>query len=213
MIDQLKKDPDATAAGLVATIVIAVFAWLFATDPDREPASASSTVPATAPSVAAATTTESTPDATGQTESPAGIEEAADKATPESEPTPEPSESAGFAAGSDHAQAPEAGDWREPDEKFAAAYYDTHGGDKEAWLAGMEPYVTEDLHENFTYTHIANVVDAEVESVESVQIESPTMTFKIHTAAGDDQTIALMELQPSGDWLVSAVGLTSTDLE
>lgn len=201
-MNTLRNNPVATIIGLVVVVILAVFVWLYATDPDRQPASAQSA--ATAPAASA-------PSAVAPSSS--GTDTGDDSDDVELGATPSPTSTANQSNSALSKHAPEAGDWREPAEAFAAAYSDTHGGDQKAWLAGMEPYVTEDLHENFTYTHIANVVDAEVESVESVQIESTTMTFKIHTAAGDDQTIALMELQPSGEWLVSAVGLTSTDLE
>ena len=208
----IKNNPAVAVAALLTVVVLAVFGWLYATDTDREPASAQSTVPATAPSVAAPTaaapTTAPAEDPSAST-APTGEE----APSPETEPTVAPSALPTFAAGSDHAQAPEAGDWREPAEAFAAAYADSHGGDQEAWLAGMEPYVTDTMLENFSYTHMANVIDDEVEAVESVQIESTTMSFKVHYAEAGDDTIGLMELQPSGEWKVAAVGLTSTDLE
>ena len=208
----LKNNPTVAIAALLAAVILAVFAWLYATDPDREPASAQSTVPAAAPSVnaptAAAPTTAPAEDSSSST-APAEDEDLA----PTAEPTVAPSALPTFAAGSDHAQAPEAGDWREPAEAFAAAYADSHGGDQKAWLAGMEPYVTDEMLENFSYTHMANVIDDEVEAVESVQIESTTMSFKIHYAQAGGDSIALMELQPSGEWKVAALGLTAADVE
>lgn len=208
----IKNNPAVAIAALLAVVVLAVFGWLYATDTDREPASAQSTVPAVAPSVAAPTAAAPT-TAPAEDSSASADPQQDESAAPAEEPADEPSALPTFAAGSDHAQAPEAGDWREPAEAFAAAYATAHGGDQEAWLAGMKPYITEELYENFTYTDMYYVSDDEVESVASVEINPTTMIFRIYYAEAGSKSEALMELQPSGEWLVSALGQEGADVE
>lgn len=188
-----------SALGLLLAVLIAVGAWSATADDDNPGRSAATGPTGAAPSY----------NPTPSTSAEAGEENgAAASATPEASPTPtmEPSVAASIAAGfensSDHQQAPEAQDWREN----AEAYANPHGGDKEAWLAGMAPYATERMLEQFEYTDMANVIDDEVEIVESVRIEATTMTFSTSYAENGEPYEALMVLEPSGEWKVTALG-------
>lgn len=106
----------------------------------------------------------------------------------------------------DSKHAPKLQDWEENAEKFAVEWADTAGG-KESWLKRIEPLVTEDLYESFTYTDIRALYD---DKFDKIRIDEQQASYIIYTAFYEENGPlfqGLIQVQADGSWLVKNVGL------
>ncbi|QOD05892.1 hypothetical protein [Pseudarthrobacter sp. BIM B-2242] len=102
-------------------------------------------------------------------------------------------------------QAPTLQDWKPTAEKFSAAWANPSVG-KEAWLAAMKPYATEELLTSLARADIRNVPQDTLYNVRSVKNSERTWIFNPTFTSGKDRFGASITVQNDGSWLVDHVG-------
>lgn len=96
-------------------------------------------------------------------------------------------------------------DWGVVAEDFAIAWADTSGG-KDAWLERLDPLITDELHDSFTYTDIRALYDDTFVSITADQEDQ--MAYKTFTAryeTNGDLFQGLITLQSDGSWKVDTI--------
>lgn len=135
-------------------------------------------------------------------------------ATPPSEPAAVPEKETG--AGNqtkapegtvvgNHDQTPGIKKWEGYAEDFAVAWADTSGG-KDAWLKRLDPLITDELHDSFSYTDIRSLFDDTFVNI--VADEEDKAAYKIFTAKYEENGAlfqGLITLQPDGSWKVDTI--------
>lgn len=101
-----------------------------------------------------------------------------------------------------HQQTPDIQPWEDYAESFSIAWADTSGG-KDAWLKRLDPYITDELHDSYTYTDIRALYDDTF--VQITADEEDKAAYKIFTAEYEKNGRlfqGLITLQPDGSWKV-----------
>lgn len=104
-----------------------------------------------------------------------------------------------------HAQTPDIQAWESFAEEFSVAWADTSGG-KDAWLKRLDPLITEELHDSFTYTDIRALFDDTF--VQIIADQEDKAAYKIFTAEYEENGAlfqGLIALQPDGSWKVDTI--------
>lgn len=102
-------------------------------------------------------------------------------------------------------QAPTLQDWKPTAEKFSAAWANPSVG-KDAWLAAMKPYATEELLTSLARADIRNVPQDTLYNVRSVKNSERTWIFTPTFTSDKERFSASITVQNDGSWLVDHVG-------
>lgn len=101
-------------------------------------------------------------------------------------------------------QAPTLQDWKITARGFGAAFANPSGG-KDAWLAGIKPYVTPALYAKYLPTDIRSIPTEKLLDVYQDKRSGGVVVYHPSYASGSNQFQALMKIQPDGTWLVDQV--------